>query len=61
MLANRSTFSAANNFVSVMKLLPGVRVVGATTGGGSACPTHQSFRVVGQCASRLFDARRRAP
>ena len=37
-LANRSTFSAANNFVSVMKLLPGVRVVGATTGGGSGVP-----------------------
>ncbi|WP_438589109.1 S41 family peptidase [Duncaniella dubosii] len=37
-LANRSTFSAANNFVSVMKLLPGVRVVGATTGGGSGMP-----------------------
>ncbi len=37
-LANRSTFSAANNFVSVMKLLPGVKVVGATTGGGSGVP-----------------------
>lgn len=37
-LANRSTFSAANNFVSIMKLLPGVRVVGATTGGGSGMP-----------------------
>lgn len=37
-LANRSTFSAANNFVSIMKLLPGVKVVGATTGGGSGMP-----------------------
>lgn len=37
-LTNRSTFSAANNFVSIMKLLPGVRVVGATTGGGSGMP-----------------------
>lgn len=37
-LANRSTFSAANNFVSVMKLLPGVKIVGATTGGGSGIP-----------------------
>lgn len=37
-LANRSTFSAANNFVSVMKMLPQVRVVGATTGGGSGMP-----------------------
>lgn len=37
-LCNRSTFSAANNFVSVMKYLPGVTVVGATTGGGSGMP-----------------------
>lgn len=37
-LTNRSTFSAANNFVSVMKLLPQVTVVGATTGGGSGMP-----------------------
>jgi len=37
-LTNRSTFSAANNFVSVMKLLPQVAVVGATTGGGSGMP-----------------------
>lgn len=37
-LANRSTFSAANNFVSIMKLLPGVRVAGARTGGGSGMP-----------------------
>ncbi len=37
-LANRSTFSAANNFVSVMKSLPHVAVVGATSGGGSGMP-----------------------
>lgn len=37
-LCNRSTFSAANNFVSVMKSLPLVKVVGATTGGGSGMP-----------------------
>lgn len=37
-LTNRSTFSAANNFASVMKLLPGVRIAGATTGGGSGLP-----------------------
>lgn len=37
-LANRSTFSAANNFVSIMKLIPGVTVIGATTGGGSGMP-----------------------
>lgn len=37
-LTNRSTYSAANNFVSVMKHLPNVTVVGATTGGGSGMP-----------------------
>ena len=37
-LTNRSTFSAANNFVSVMKSLPQVKIVGATTGGGSGMP-----------------------
>lgn len=37
-LTNRSTFSAANNLVSIMKLLPEVRIVGATTGGGSGMP-----------------------
>ncbi len=37
-LTNRSTFSAANNLVSLMKLLPNVSIVGATTGGGSGMP-----------------------
>lgn len=37
-LTNRSTFSAANNFVSVMKLLPNVRIAGDVTGGGSGMP-----------------------
>lgn len=37
-LTNRGTFSAANNFVSIMKCLPGVKIVGATTGGGSGMP-----------------------
>lgn len=37
-LVNRSTFSAANNFASVMRLLPGVTLVGDTTGGGSGMP-----------------------
>lgn len=37
-VTNRSTFSAANNFVSIMKTLPQVTVVGATTGGGSGMP-----------------------
>lgn len=37
-LTNRSTFSAANNFASIMKLLPIVKLVGARTGGGSGMP-----------------------
>lgn len=37
-LTNRSTFSAANMFVAVMKSLPAVTIVGATTGGGSGMP-----------------------
>lgn len=37
-LTNRSTFSAANNFVSVMKLLPNVKIAGSVTGGGSGMP-----------------------
>ncbi len=37
-LTNRSTFSAANNFVSIMKYIPGVTIVGSTTGGGSGMP-----------------------
>ena len=37
-LTNRSTFSAANDFVSVMKQLPQVTVIGARTGGGGGLP-----------------------
>ncbi|MBD5247733.1 MAG: S41 family peptidase [Barnesiella sp.] len=37
-LTNRSTFSAANNLVSIMKTFPQVSIVGATTGGGSGMP-----------------------
>ena len=37
-LTNRSTYSAANNFVSIMKSLPNVVVVGDTTGGGCGMP-----------------------
>lgn len=37
-LTNRSTFSAANNFVSIMKSLPNVTIIGSTTGGGSGMP-----------------------
>lgn len=37
-LTNRSTFSAANMFVAIMKCLPNVTVVGAMTGGGAGMP-----------------------
>jgi hypothetical protein len=38
LLTNRSCFSAANDFVSVMKNLPNVTVIGAKTGGGGGMP-----------------------
>lgn len=37
-LTNRSTFSAANDFVAFMKQLPQVTIIGATTGGGCGMP-----------------------
>ncbi|MCM1369927.1 MAG: S41 family peptidase [Candidatus Amulumruptor caecigallinarius] len=37
-LTNRSCYSAANNFVAVMKELPNVKIVGARTGGGGGLP-----------------------
>lgn len=37
-LANRGSFSATNNFVSIMKSLPQVKVVGDVTGGGCGLP-----------------------
>lgn len=37
-LTNRSCFSAANNFVSVIKDLPNVTVIGGKTGGGGGMP-----------------------
>lgn len=37
-LANRGSFSATNNFVSIMKSLPNVSVVGDVTGGGCGLP-----------------------
>ena len=37
-LANRGSFSATNNFVSIMKSLDQVTVVGDTTGGGCGLP-----------------------
>ena len=37
-LTNRSCFSAANDFVAVMKTLPQAKIVGARTGGGGGLP-----------------------
>jgi hypothetical protein len=37
-LTNRSSFSATNNFVSIMKSLSNVKIVGDSTGGGSGLP-----------------------
>lgn len=37
-LCNRATYSAANNFASIMKSLPNVRIVGDITGGGCGMP-----------------------
>lgn len=34
-VCNRSTYSAANNFVQAMAAIPGVKIIGARTGGGA--------------------------
>ena len=59
-LTNRSTFSAANNFVSVMRLLPQVTVIGDRTGGGSGIPFNSEIPcgwAVRFSASPVYDAR----
>ena len=38
LLTNRSVFSAANNFVSVMRQIPQVTIIGDSSGGGSGLP-----------------------
>ena len=37
-LTNRSCYSAANDFVAVMKELDNVKIIGARTGGGGGMP-----------------------
>lgn len=57
-LTNRSTFSAANNFAGIMKTLPLVTIVGATTGGGSGMPYSSEIPcgwAVRMSGSRLYD------
>lgn len=59
-LTNRSTFSAANNFVAVMHLLPQVCVVGDRTGGGSGMPFNSEMPCgwsVRFSASPVYDAK----
>lgn len=58
-LTNRSTFSAANNFVQVMKPLRHVVVIGDTTGGGSGMPFSSEIPIgwsVRFSASPVYDA-----
>ncbi|MDE5930675.1 MAG: S41 family peptidase [Muribaculaceae bacterium] len=57
-ITNRSTFSAANNFAGIMKTLPMVTIVGATTGGGSGMPFSSEIPCgwgVRMSGSRLYD------
>ncbi|MBD5276607.1 MAG: S41 family peptidase [Bacteroides sp.] len=59
-VTNRSTFSAANSFVSIMRLLPGVLIVGDTTGGGSGMPFSSEIPCgwgVRMSACPVYDAR----
>ena len=42
-LTNRSVFSAANDFAVIMHALPGVKLVGDRTGGGSGLPMSSSL------------------
>lgn len=61
-LVNRSTFSAANNFVAVMRPLPGVTIVGDRTGGGSGMPFSSEIPCgwsVRFSASPVYDAEMR--
>lgn len=59
-LTNRSTFSAANNFVAVVRGLPQFTLVGDRTGGGSGMPFNSEIPcgwAVRFSASPVYDAR----
>ena len=61
LLTNRSVFSAANNFVSVMDLLPQVTTVGDRTGGGSGLPFSSELPIgwsIRFSASPIYNARK---
>ena len=60
-LTNRSVYSAANEFVAMMRALPGVCIVGDRTGGGSGLPMNNSLPngwSVRYSACPLYDAQR---
>ena len=60
-LTNRSVFSAANDFAVMMRALPGVKLVGDHTGGGSGLPMSSSLPngwSVRFSACPMFDAQR---
>ncbi|MFZ4455032.1 MAG: S41 family peptidase [Bacteroidales bacterium] len=58
-LTNRHCFSSANDFVSVMKQLPNVTIMGDKTGGGSGLPFNSELPngwSIRFSASPLYDA-----
>lgn len=44
-LTNRSCYSAANDFVAVMKSLPNVTIIGSKTGGGGGLPFNSEMPI----------------
>lgn len=44
-LTNRSCYSAANDFVAVMKSLPNVSIIGSKTGGGGGLPFNSEMPI----------------
>lgn len=57
-LMNRTTFSAANNFVGIMQTLDNVTLVGDVTGGGSGMPLSSELPVgwtIRLSACRILD------
>lgn len=58
-LTNRQCYSAANDFISVMKQLPNVTILGDRTGGGSGLPFHSELPngwSIRFSASPMYDA-----
>lgn len=58
-LTNRHTYSAANNFVGIMRTLPAVTVMGDRTGGGSGMPASSELPIgwsLRYSASPIYDA-----